>query len=94
MKLCSKILKKILRPFLFSVLLLHGGTQTYYWLNHFYHWHMPSSKRIDFERRYGFPIFGWSEDIEGTPRNIFIIAEVIEKKRKTRSFDLASIRIK
>ena len=94
MKLCFKKIKQILRPFLLSALLFHGGTQTYYWLNHFYHWHMPSSKRIEFERRYGFPILGWSEDIEENEANLSLIAEVLEKERKKRSFDLTSIRIK
>lgn len=87
-------IRKSIKYGLLAGALLHAGTQVAYWANNIYHAINPSVYRAKFEEQFGFPLKGWSDDIEGNLQNVSIIANGIERERMSGGLDVASIRIK
>jgi hypothetical protein len=54
----------------------------------------PSTQRVEFLEKFGYPIKGWTDDIEDKGKNISILAEVIHREQMERPFSLNSIRIR
>ncbi len=47
--------------------------------------------RQEFRNQYGFPIYGWKEDIEGNPRNVKIISEAVKMEMQQKPFHVRYI---
>ncbi|HLC86686.1 MAG TPA: hypothetical protein VJH65_00200 [Candidatus Nanoarchaeia archaeon] len=90
----TKRMKKAIKNMALAGLLLYGGGQMSYLYNNLYHFFNPSPTRTVFERQFGFSLKGWDDDIEENKRNISIISDVVKKEKKSRDFELDSIRIK
>lgn len=87
-------IKKGLKYGVLAGLLLHAGSQLSYFANNYYQSINPSANRSKFEEQFGFRLKGWSDDIEGNPKNLSIIGEIVERERKEKDFKLESIRIR
>jgi hypothetical protein len=87
-------IRKGLKYGILAGLLLHAGSQLTYWANDIYHAIKPSTHRAKFEEQFGFPLKGWSGDIERDQQNVSMIADTIARERQGRDFRLESIRIR
>src|SRR3989338_755572 len=84
---------KIAKPIVYGAILFHAGTQAMYAINTIVHQVSPSKERAEFKKEFGYPILGYTEDIENT-QNILAIAETIEKERTVLPFHIEGIRIR
>ncbi|VVB78853.1 Uncharacterised protein [uncultured archaeon] len=73
--------------------LAHGATQINYTANDFVNYDNPSQMRRDFQKQFDFPIKGFEEDIEEQPKDIMGIAEVVQREKQTKNFQLRNMRI-
>lgn len=87
--LSSRLIKSTVKYALY----LHLGTQAAYCGNDLLHSAQPSLIRSEFNKTIGFPIKGWSEDVEENIPKIFQAVRVLEKEKAIGPFELESIRI-
>ena len=73
---------------------LHLSTQLNIWCNELYSISNPTPIRKNFEKKFGYPILGMEEQIEGNPSNVLRLTRIIENEMKSKPFKLRAIKIR
>ncbi len=89
-----KKVKKAAKGLALATVIFHLGTQLRHSANDFYHNAKPSLQREAFKKEFGFPLRGWSSDIEDDPKNISVCAEILNREDVERPFTLDTLRIR